>query len=183
MSTAGPPRSDGVGPSSAIEAGGQAPFAVVTRGPEQTADLGRRLGRLLRAGDLVLLLGTLGAGKTTLAQGIAAGMGIGDYVTSPTFTLVNEYHAQDPEGVILYHADLYRIGDSAEAYELLLDEFAEDGVTVVEWADRAPEALRPEYLRVFLAVAGDDSRSITVAPVGSRYNSIAEALAVQDHAR
>jgi tRNA threonylcarbamoyladenosine biosynthesis protein TsaE len=153
---------------------------MITRGPEETADVGRRLGRLLRAGDVVLLMGTLGAGKTTLAQGIAAGMGIVDYVTSPTFTLVNQYRAQDSNCAMLYHADLYRIGDSAEAYELLLDEFAEDGVTVVEWAERAPEALPSEHLLVTITVAADDSRSIAIAPVGSRYQQLARVLGADE---
>lgn len=124
-----------------------------SRGSGETISAGRAIGRLLESGDLLLLRGTLGAGKTTLAQGLAIGLGIDDYVTSPTFTLVNEYRPADPSGFPLYHLDLYRTAGSLEALDLGLDEYLESGgVVAVEWAERAEDALPVEYLSLELAV-------------------------------
>ncbi len=154
-------------------------LTFITDSAEETAQLGRLLGGLLREGDVLLLSGTLGSGKTTLAQGIAAGMGIKDYVTSPTFTLVNEYRSPGGDRPALYHADLYRIGTPAEAFELLLDEYTRDGAMVVEWAERAPEAAPVEHLLVRIDPTGEDQRRFTVSAVGDRYQQIIERLTEQ----
>ncbi|MBI5411766.1 tRNA (adenosine(37)-N6)-threonylcarbamoyltransferase complex ATPase subunit type 1 TsaE [Candidatus Peregrinibacteria bacterium] len=106
-----------------------------THSGEETLQLGERLGKLLKPGDVVLLFGELGAGKTKLTQGIAQGLGLqrGEYVRSPSFTLVNEYRGHCP----IYHIDLYRIESYAEIENLGLEEtFFGDGVTLVEWAEK-----------------------------------------------
>jgi tRNA threonylcarbamoyladenosine biosynthesis protein TsaE len=126
---------------------------------------------------LIVLSGTLGAGKTTLTQGIAAGLGVVDYVTSPTFTLVNEYRpARSGAHPPLYHIDLYRTSGAAEALDFGLDEYlGEPGIAVVEWAERAPEALPTDYLLVKLEMAGDERR-IEVCSSSPRYAERLRAL-------
>ncbi len=106
-----------------------------THSPNDTLCLGKKIGRHLEAGDIVLLFGDLGAGKTTLTQGIARGLGVAkeEYVRSPSFTLVNEY----PGKVPVFHIDLYRIASSQELEDLGLEEvFSSEGVSIVEWAEK-----------------------------------------------
>jgi tRNA threonylcarbamoyladenosine biosynthesis protein TsaE len=141
---------------------------VATASAAETRRLGKRLGRRLEAGDVVLLEGTLGAGKTVLVQGIAEGLDVADPVTSPTFTLVHEYQGRLP----LYHADLYRIAGETEAVDLGLEDlYYGDGVTVVEWAGRAAALVPREHLWVRLEVPRDDgsTRRITFHPSGRRW--------------
>lgn len=111
-----------------------------SQSPEDTRQLGERIGRWLQAGDILLLFGDLGAGKTTLIQGIAAGLEVGpdQYVRSPTFTLINEYKGRLP----VYHVDLYRIESTAELADLGLEDYLfGEGVTLVEWGEKLfPEA-------------------------------------------
>lgn len=148
-------------------------FSVLTRSPEETASLGQALGGLLRAGDVLLLQGTLGAGKTLLTQGVAKGIGISDYVTSPTFILVNQYNGP----LTLYHVDLYRIEAAAEAVDLGLDDyFFGDGVCVVEWPERAMAAMPLDYLHVIIEHAGENERSLMFRPAGPRYDALVDAL-------
>jgi tRNA threonylcarbamoyladenosine biosynthesis protein TsaE len=154
---------------------------------EETTEIGRLLGAWLRAGDVVLLSGPLGAGKTTLTQGIAAGVGVDDYVTSPSFTLVNEYRPKHPRShPVFYHLDLYRISGAAEALDFGLDEYVGgEGIAVIEWAERAAEAMPRDYLLVRLSIADVDSgeRLIEICPHGAvvrqRVSSLRAALAQQ----
>jgi len=143
-----------------------------TSTPSQTRRIGERIGRLLRAGDVVLLSGELGAGKTVLAQGIGRGLGIADPIKSSSFVIVNEY--QGPQ-LRLFHADLYRLEDPAQVAELALDELAERGVLVVEWPERAPAELPAEYLRIDLAYDGAKGRTMRIESVGDRYVAIVKA--------
>ena len=109
---------------------------LITKSEQETHDLGVRVGRLLRAGAVTALYGELGTGKTVLTRGIAFGLGIRAPVTSPTFTVVQEYVR--PDGSWLFHLDMYRIPDEAEALAFGIEEylFVDDGVTVVEWPER-----------------------------------------------
>lgn len=139
---------------------------------DQTRRLGMTLGALLAPGDVVLLEGELGAGKTALTQGIGAGMGVHGVINSPTFTILKEYMGRIP----LYHFDLYRIESPDEVYTLGFDDyFAGEGACVVEWAERGEpgtDAPWPEsYLRVRLradGAAGSESRQIEVTGAGPR---------------
>src|SRR5712672_4080883 len=109
---------------------------VTTRSEEETAALGRELGATLAAGDVVLLYGDLGAGKTAFVKGLAEGLGVSrDEVSSPTFTLVQEYRGGR---LTLFHVDLYRLNDPREIDDLGLDEIATEGVLAIEWAEKWP---------------------------------------------
>lgn len=147
-------------------------WQTVSNSPAETKDFGCRLGSLLRGGDVVFLAGELGAGKTHLAQGIAAGLGAAG-VRSPSFTLLHRYQAKVP----VYHADLYRLASREEAVGLDLAETSEDGVLLVEWPALAAADF-PEHLLLTLefAAAGEDVRRITVSPVGTRYEHLVQEL-------
>jgi tRNA threonylcarbamoyladenosine biosynthesis protein TsaE len=127
-------------------------------GPEATEAFGRRLAAQLRTGDVVALFGELGAGKTTLARGILAGLGHDGEVASPTFPIVIPYETL---AVPAWHVDLYRIEDSAELDELALDEAIEDGALIVEWPERMGDALWPHSLRLTLRRDGEGARALT----------------------
>ncbi len=122
---------------------------------DDTQDLGRALGGLLRAGDLVVLAGDLGAGKTTLTQGLAEGLGARGPVTSPTFVIAR-VHPSLVGGPALVHVDAYRLGDAAELDDLDLDETVEESVTVVEWGHGLAEQLAEDRLEVELERSGSE---------------------------
>ena len=128
-----------------------------TNSPEQTQELGGSLARRLCAGDCVALIGPLGAGKTVLVRGIAMGLGVRDarIVSSPTFVLVKEYAGR----VVIRHVDLYRLTDPAvELMDLGIDEMLRDGVVLIEWADRAPDALPLPRWEIRIEVTGESTR-------------------------
>ncbi|EOD63447.1 ATP/GTP-binding protein [Amycolatopsis vancoresmycina DSM 44592] len=130
-------------------------------------DFGRALGRALRAGDLVLLAGPLGAGKTTLTRGIADGLGVGGRVSSPTFVLAR-VHPAGTSGVPLVHVDAYRLGgDLSQLDDLDLDTDLERSAIVVEWGEGSAERLSSDYLVVRLDRREDDVREITLEPHGT----------------
>lgn len=133
-----------------------------TGSAEETAELGRRLGEILQKGDTVCLTGDLGTGKTAFTGGIAEALGIGGYITSPTFTIVNEYEGDLP----LYHFDVYRIGDPGEMFETGYDEYVSgEGITVIEWAELIQDILPPDRIEVFIEKDHEDkpdSRLITM---------------------
>jgi tRNA threonylcarbamoyladenosine biosynthesis protein TsaE len=141
--------------------------------PAETRRLGARLGRLLRPGDIVLLSGELGSGKTCLVQGIARGLGVSAPVTSKSFVLLGEYEGR----LRLYHADLYRLEEPAQAEELALTEYCAPGALVVEWAERAWEVFPPEHLLVHLEITGARQREFTFEARGARYRELVDALA------
>jgi tRNA threonylcarbamoyladenosine biosynthesis protein TsaE len=144
-----------------------------TSSPAETQALGRLLGALVQPGDIVLLTGGLGAGKTTLTQGIAWGLGYPDHARSPTFVLVNEYQGR----LKAYHIDLYRLDNPAEAVDLGLDDYFDaGGVVVIEWAEKGAEALPPEHLHVRLATADGDARLLTATARGARHEALLRAL-------
>jgi len=125
-----------------------------------TLDVGRKLGGLLRAGDKVALKGTLGAGKTTLARGILAGLDYAGEVPSPTFAIVQQY--EPPETRIpVAHVDLYRIEDPEEIQELGLEDTLVDGAMIVEWPDRMPDSYWQDALVIELEITGEGNRRLT----------------------
>jgi tRNA threonylcarbamoyladenosine biosynthesis protein TsaE len=128
------------------------------QGPAATETFGARLAPLIRPGDVVALYGDLGAGKTTLARGILAGLGHSGEVASPTFPIVIPYETLS---VPVWHVDLYRIEDPAEIGELALDEGLEEGALIVEWPERLGGALWPQALRLTLALEGEGARALT----------------------
>ncbi|MFO8101425.1 MAG: tRNA (adenosine(37)-N6)-threonylcarbamoyltransferase complex ATPase subunit type 1 TsaE [Dehalococcoidia bacterium] len=139
---------------------------IVTRSPEQTQQIGTWLGEMSQAGDLILLTGELGAGKTCLTQGIARGLGFEGFASSPSFVLVREY----PGRLMLYHVDLYRLDDMEEIAELGLDDYlAGEGVCVVEWADKAGDYLPFEHLSINLVYVSENERLLKFQGNGARY--------------
>jgi len=134
--------------------------------PEDTRSWGKRLGRVLRAGDLVVLTGDLGAGKTTLTQGIAEGLGVRGPVTSPTFVIAR-VHPSLVGGPALVHVDAYRLGGLAELDDLDLDTSLDDSVTIVEWGHGLAEGLSEDRLEVTLR--GHDEREASVSAWGPRW--------------
>jgi tRNA threonylcarbamoyladenosine biosynthesis protein TsaE len=139
---------------------------IISRSPEQTRRIGMRLGGLLQAGDIVCLVGDLGAGKTTLVQGIASGWGSLDPVSSPTFVLVNVY--RHLEGRCLFHLDAYRLGSPAEAEDLDLEAMFEAGPVLIEWADRIRDALPPRYIWATLKWIDEMQRDLMFVAHGDR---------------
>lgn len=139
---------------------------------EETEKFGLFLGENLRPGDVVCLNGDLGAGKTTLTKSIAKGLGIDDYVTSPTFTIVNEYYGK----IDLYHIDTYRLDDMVDVDYLGFDEyFYSDGVTIVEWAEKIRDTLPEEYMEINIK-SHDDKRDLDINYVGNRFDELKEKL-------
>lgn len=140
---------------------------------DATLALGRALGNRLRAGDLVILSGSLGAGKTTLTKGIAAGMGVAGRVTSPTFVIAR-VHRPDPDTpgrVPLVHVDAYRLAGPVELDDLDLDTDLDAAAVVVEWGEGVAEQLSSEHLIVELARLPDDTRTAALIPVGDSWQA------------
>ena len=148
---------------------------IVSHGVEQTRRLGAHLGRLLEPGDVILLEGDFGSGKTTFTQGIARGLGIDSrYVNSPTFTLINEYKGGN---LPLQHIDLYRLEGDEQIETLGLDEYFEsDGATVVEWPSGAARWLPDERLSVKLSYINDTKRTLRFYALGERYTRLMDDL-------
>jgi len=143
-------------------------MVFLTRGAGETHELGRALAELLRPGDVVLLMGDLGTGKTCFAQGLARGLGVEDQVTSPTFTLMREYRGR----ISLYHLDAYRLHGSGDLYAIGVDEYLDmEGVLVVEWGDRAGGFFDMERLEVrFSFMDGEEQRRLVFTPRGSSWS-------------
>ncbi|RME90553.1 MAG: tRNA (adenosine(37)-N6)-threonylcarbamoyltransferase complex ATPase subunit type 1 TsaE [Anaerolineae bacterium] len=141
-----------------------------SRSPEQTRRVGMRLGSLLAVGDVVCLEGELGAGKTTLVQGLAQGWGSSDLVSSPTFILVNVYRR--PDGARLFHLDAYRLASPTEAEELDLDAMLDEGPLVIEWAERVRSILPSERLWLRLDYVDEEQRQMQFTAHGKRYEKL-----------
>lgn len=160
----------------------------ISHSPEQTRRVGWRLGQRARGGDVFLLTGTFGAGKTLLTQGLAAGLGIAERVSSPSFTLVNEYAGRDGAGaaIRLYHVDLYRLESDAEIATVGLDDYLDDprGVCAIEWPERIAAALGTDALAIDLTPVSDTKRRLRLTPRGARAAALlgevkAEAFGVE----
>jgi tRNA threonylcarbamoyladenosine biosynthesis protein TsaE len=145
-----------------------------SRSPEQTRRVGMRLGGLLQTGDVICLQGELGAGKTTLVQGIAQGWGSLDAVSSPTFVLINIYRR--PDATQLFHLDAYRLESVPEAEELDIDTLLSQGPLVVEWPERIEPVLPDEHLWMKLDYVAEEHREMRFTTRGERYESLLAAL-------
>jgi len=149
-------------------------FSVITSSTEQTEEVGRVLGTMLEAGDMVCLFGDLGAGKTHFSYGVAQGLQVKEqYITSPTFTFVNEYQGRVP----LYHIDLYRLKDPSELESIGFEEYVDsDGATVIEWAERAEDELPDDKLNVYISDVSENSREIGFFAEGERYSKLLDGF-------
>ena len=147
--------------------------SFVTHRPEETQELGRRLGELAQAGDVFLLVGELGAGKTCLTQGIAWGLGSQEYAASPSFVIMRELKGR----LTLYHMDLYRLDRIEEIADLGLDDYLySKGVCAVEWAGKGMSVLPMEHLLIRIEYRGDAERLLEFEPQGKRYEELVRQL-------
>jgi tRNA threonylcarbamoyladenosine biosynthesis protein TsaE len=164
------PRSEGE-PAAARPA---APGLVrITRSAAETRALGARLARGLRAGDVIALVGELGAGKTVFAQGVVEGLGGGEEAASPSFTLVNVYEAALP----VYHLDFYRLAGEEDVESLgFRDYLGAGGVVLVEWADRCPDSLPGNRLEITFGVAGESDRTLAFRAFGPSSARLLEGI-------
>jgi len=149
----------------------------LTRSPGQTMSWGSRLGRLLKGGEIVALIGELGSGKTCFVRGVTQGLEVGKeaWIRSPTFTLINEYHGRLP----VYHIDLYRVEGRAQLEGLNLREYLySDGVSLIEWFEHLPADEVEEFLEVRVVYVDGNRRQLTFSPHGQRYEEIVEVLRI-----
>lgn len=141
---------------------------------KETEKIGYMLGKLLTGGEIICMTGDLGAGKTTMTQSIAKGLDVEDYVTSPTFTIINEYSGRCP----LYHFDVYRINDVDEMYDLGYEEyFYSNGVSIIEWANIIEEILPTERLNIEISKKdNNEGREIAINGRGNKYLNVIEKM-------
>ena len=146
---------------------------LVTGSPEETQEFGRRLGELAEPGDVFLMTGDLGSGKTCLTQGIARGLGVKEHALSPTFVIMREMHGR----LALYHIDLYRLDRLEETEDLGLDDyFYGEGVSVVEWAEKALALMPPDRMMVRIDYLSNTERRMRLSPNGKRYEQMVRRL-------
>lgn len=145
-----------------------------SRSPEQTRRVGMRLGNLLQRGDVICLQGDLGAGKTTLAQGLAQGWGSLDPVSSPTFIIVNIYRR--PDAAQLFHMDAYRLDSAPEAAELDLDGMLAQGSLLVEWPERVQSILPEDRMWISFEYVAEENRQMVIKASGARYDNLLTEL-------
>lgn len=143
-------------------------------GLKETENFGIKLGKSLKAGDIVCLNGDLGAGKTTLTKSIGLGLGVDEYITSPSFTLINQYRGR----IIVYHFDVYRLEEVDELYDLGFDEyFYGDGVCIIEWADKIEKLIPEERITIDIEKTDKvDERILHISGNGNRYEEIVKEL-------
>jgi tRNA threonylcarbamoyladenosine biosynthesis protein TsaE len=153
---------------------------VISHSPDQTRQIGFRIGRLVRPGDVVLLAGQVGAGKTTLVQGLARGLNVEDYVQSPTFALAAEHQGRRADGdpIVLYHLDFYRLEGAEDLDSFGYEEYLEvdNGVVAVEWPERIAASMIDEYLLIEMRHLSDSKRRLVFRPHGDHASDIVEAL-------
>lgn len=144
-----------------------------TNNAEETEHLGYKIGKALFGGEIIAMTGDLGAGKTTMTKALAKGLEIDDYITSPTFTIVNEYSGR----LKLFHFDVYRIGDVEEMYDLGYEEyFYSDGVCIIEWSNLIEEILPDDRINIDIAYIDEISRQVTITGNGERFDSLVKEL-------
>lgn len=151
----------------------QATVELSSHSPDDTQRIGRAIGGNALPGDIYLLTGELGAGKTCLVQGIAQGLGVREHAMSPSFVLVREYCGRLP----LYHMDFYRLKGGGEVADLGLDDYLYGkGVSVIEWADRGLEEMPPEHMLIEIQYINDNERILAVCARGDRYTKMLRDL-------
>ena len=154
-------------------------FKITTDGVESSEALGEAIGRLLQNQDVISLNGPLGAGKTALTRGIARGWGTPDRVTSPTYTLVNEYR-RAADAQTLFHLDCYRLSSADDAETIGLDDIlAAEGAVVIEWADRIAAWLPLDRVEIHIAQPADETREFSFTAHGPRSRELIERLRQQ----
>lgn len=148
---------------------------IILKGLDETEEFGLKLGNILKGGDVISLIGDLGAGKTTLTKSIAMGLGVRDYVTSPTFTLINEYKGKQYP---LYHFDVYRLEGIEDILDLGFEEyFYSKGVTIIEWGNKIKNALPEDVLIIKMKMGLDEhERILHIYGTGDKSNRIVEEL-------
>ncbi len=142
---------------------------------KETVKIGKMFGGLLKSGDVVLLSGELGAGKTTIAKAISLGIGLASdhYVVSPSYAIINEYNA----GTMIYHFDLYRLGSIDELYELgAYEYFQSDGICLIEWGNSFLDAMPKERVEILLEYSGENCRTLKLSAIGKRYAGLIKAM-------
>lgn len=152
-----------------------AELEITTSGPDQTDELAQACAKLIAPGDVIALVGPLGAGKTRFVQGLARGLGVSGYVRSPSFTLLHEYRGRIP----LYHIDAFRLEGSCELDDIGAGDYIGGaGVTAVEWADKVKACLPPLHLRIEITTDPDfpDTRRLRFLPFGPRFRKMVEEL-------
>ncbi len=147
-------------------------FIYTTNSPEDTIQFGNKIGNILKPGMILLLYGDLGAGKTCLASGILKSLGVNEYVTSPTFTLVNEYEGR----LSVAHFDLYRLNEPEELYDIGFEEYLYgERVVLIEWPERGGEMIPSTYLKVEIT-GFENQREIRLESVGEEYEGLVKEL-------
>ena len=153
-------------------------FELISHSPDETQKLGTRIGKLTMPGDILLLVGGLGTGKTCLTQGIAWGLGIKEYALSPSFVVIRELCGRLP----LYHIDLYRLDRIEEIADLGLDDYLYgNGICVVEWAEKGLSLLPLEHLLIQISYLADTKRHFKLKPSGQRYLKMVNQLKPLSH--
>ena len=147
---------------------------IVLKGLKKTEEFGEKLGNLLKPGDIISLMGDLGAGKTTLTKSIGKGLGVEDYITSPTFTLINEYKGR----IWLYHFDVYRLENVTDLEDLGFEEyFYSNGVSIIEWGDKIEEIFPKEIINIKIEKGRElDERIVIIYGEGERLIELVEEL-------
>ncbi len=149
-------------------------LSVITQSLSETRRLGTLLGQLLKGTEIICLEGELGTGKTSLIQGIGHGQSVTEAITSPTFTLVNEYQGAT---ATLYHVDLYRLESTREMAQAGIDAYLfSDGICLIEWAEKAQRILPPEHLYISLKHRGENERHILLQAKGHSYRKLLDRL-------
>jgi len=147
-------------------------LTIITKSPEETKNLGKEVGKLAKPGDLLAFYGELGAGKTCFIQGISRELEVKDYVTSPSFTIVNEYQGK----ILIYHFDLFRL-NMEEILELGYEEyFYGEGLTVIEWAEKIEQLLPKEHLKIDIKFKDLYERTISFISQGDRFDKLLKEL-------
>lgn len=151
-------------------------YKIISNSQVETENFGERVGQNVEPGQIICLSGDLGVGKTAFVKGIAKGLGVEGYITSPTFTIVNEYHGK----FRLYHFDVYRVNDIDELYEIGFDEYIfGDGISVIEWAELIEPIIPKDRLWINIdkdIAKGDDYREIVLKPLGQRYEELTHKI-------